>query len=183
MHMISTMTTMRRRVRGFALMEVLVAMFILAIGILGAGALQTIGLQANQGAFLRAQAMYWASDMMDRIRENRAARARYTSVDTASAATKAIAKPSCISTSNGCSANDVANADIAAWVAKINGTATSQAALPGARGVVTALVPGNNIQITITSRSRSLGRRRTGRPASARAPTTPTRSAIRSLQR
>jgi hypothetical protein len=94
--------------------------------------------------------MYLASDMMDRIRENRAARARYTSVDTASAATKAIAKPSCISTSNGCSANDVANADIAAWVAKINGTATSQAALPGARGVVTALVPGNNIQITIT---------------------------------
>jgi type IV pilus assembly protein PilV len=140
--------TMKRNARGFALMEVLVAMFVLAIGILGAGALQTIGLQANQGAYLRSQAMYLASDMMDRVRENRTARTKYIGTDTENATSKAVAKPSCIATVAGCSPNDVASADIAAWVAKINGTQASKPVLPAGRGEITAT--GDQVKIKIS---------------------------------
>lgn len=140
--------TMKNNARGFALMEVLIAMFVLAIGILGAGALQTIGLKANQGAYQRSQAMYLASDMMDRMRENRAARAKYIGTDTDKPATKAIAAPSCIETAAGCSPNDVANADIAGWTAKFNGTENSKKVLPSGRGEITAT--GDNVTIRVS---------------------------------
>lgn len=128
---------------GFALIEVLIAVFVLAVGILGAGAIQTMGLQANQGAYLRSQAMYLASDMVDRIRANRSARANYIGVDTK---TNTTTSPSCISTSSGCTAADVAAADIADWVSKVK----SGTYLPGARGQVTSLGSGDNVQVTIT---------------------------------
>jgi type IV pilus assembly protein PilV len=131
-------------------MEVMVAMFVLAIGILGAGALQTLGLQANQGAYLRSQAMYLASDMMDRIRENRTARAKYVGVDTDDAQTKAITAPSCISSTAGCSPNDVASADIAAWAAKFAPAQNGKELLPEGRGEIKASASGNRIEITIS---------------------------------
>lgn len=133
--------------RGFALIEVLVAMFVLAIGILGAGAMQTIGLQANQGAALRAQAMYLASDMMDRIRANRSARATYIGVDTDSATYTAMAAPSCETASSGCSAANIATADIVDWVDQIE----RNNFLPGGRGEIQAVTgAGDNIRITIS---------------------------------
>jgi type IV pilus assembly protein PilV len=141
--------TVKKNADGFALMEVLVAMFVLAVGILGAGALQTIGLQANQGAYLRSQAMYLASDMMDRVRENRTARAKYLGTDTNNAQTKATTAPSCISTTAGCSPNDVASADIAAWVAKFVGTQNSKKVLPDGRGEIKAGA-GNDVEITVS---------------------------------
>lgn len=128
---------------GFALMEVLIAMFVLAVGILGAGAIQTIGLQANQGAYLRSQAIFLAGEMADHIRANRTARSSYMGVDTK---TDSTASPSCISTASGCNAANVAAADIAEWVAKIK----SGDYLPGARGKIEDLAAGDNVKITIT---------------------------------
>ena len=57
---------------GFTLIEVLVAMFILAIGILGIAALQFKGLQYNQDAYARTQVNFLAYDIADRMRLNRA---------------------------------------------------------------------------------------------------------------
>ncbi len=129
---------------GFALIEVLIAVFVLAIGILGAGAIQTIGLQANQGAYVRSQAMFLASDIVDRIRANRSALSTYAGVDTST--TTAPTLPTCISSSSGCSAVDVATADISDWIAKIK----SGIYLPGANGKVVSLGSGDNVQVTIT---------------------------------
>jgi type IV pilus assembly protein PilV len=56
--------------RGFTLLEVLIALLILSIGLLGLAALQTVGLRSNQMAVLRTQATHQAYDMTDRMRAN-----------------------------------------------------------------------------------------------------------------
>lgn len=61
-----------RREAGFSLIEVLVAIFILAIGVLGAAALQMNALKFNQTASVRSQATFLAYEIVDRMRANRA---------------------------------------------------------------------------------------------------------------
>ncbi|MFU8817084.1 MAG: type IV pilus modification protein PilV [Pseudomonadales bacterium] len=58
------------RVGGFSLIEVLVAVLVMGIGVLGVSALQMVSLQNNRGALERAEAVHLAYDMMDRIRAN-----------------------------------------------------------------------------------------------------------------
>ncbi|WP_144947855.1 type IV pilus modification protein PilV [Pseudomonas oryzihabitans] len=61
------------RQKGATLIEVLVAMLILAIGLLGLAGLQTVSVQSNQGAYYRSQATILANDIVDRMRANRVA--------------------------------------------------------------------------------------------------------------
>ena len=68
----------RRRERGFSLMEVLVALLVLAIGLLGLAALQGQGLRFNHDAYVRTQATHMAYDIVDRMRLNRGNPADYT---------------------------------------------------------------------------------------------------------
>lgn len=65
------------RSKGFTLIEVLIAMLILAIGVLGISALQYKGLQYNLNARYRTQINYLAYDIMDRMRLNKANAAEY----------------------------------------------------------------------------------------------------------
>ncbi|MGE0625786.1 MAG: type IV pilus modification protein PilV [Pseudomonadales bacterium] len=58
------------RQRGLSMIELLVAVLVLAIGVLGITALQMVSLQNNRGALFRAEAVQLAYDMMDRIRAN-----------------------------------------------------------------------------------------------------------------
>lgn len=60
----------KRNQQGVALLEVLIAFFVLSIGLLGLAGLQIKALQFNQSAFQRSQAMIAAYDMMDRMRLN-----------------------------------------------------------------------------------------------------------------
>lgn len=57
--------------KGFSLMEVLIALLILAVGLLGIAALQSVALKTNHSAYQRTQATFLAYDMMDRMRSNR----------------------------------------------------------------------------------------------------------------
>ncbi len=59
-----------RRVRGFSMIELLVAVLVMGIGVLGVSALQMVSLQNNRGALQRAEAVQLAYDMMDRVRAN-----------------------------------------------------------------------------------------------------------------
>ena len=61
------------QVKGFTLVEVLVALVIFAVGLLGIAALHIEGLNAGRTALNRTQAVALASDLADRIRANRQA--------------------------------------------------------------------------------------------------------------
>ena len=63
--------------RGFTLIEVLVALLILCIGVLGIVALQFKGLKYSHDANLRSQVNFLAYDISDRMRLNRANVADY----------------------------------------------------------------------------------------------------------
>ena len=66
MHLISTQS-------GFTLLEVVIAILVLAIGLLGLASLQAVGLQFNQSSQFRTQATNLAYEMADRMRSNRQA--------------------------------------------------------------------------------------------------------------
>lgn len=56
--------------RGFSLIELLVAVLVMGIGVLGVTALQMVSLQNNRMALQRGEAVHLAYDMMDRVRAN-----------------------------------------------------------------------------------------------------------------
>lgn len=58
---------------GFTLIEVLVAVLILSIGLLGLAGLMASSIRNNQSAYQRTQATWLAYDVVDRMRANRAA--------------------------------------------------------------------------------------------------------------
>lgn len=66
-----------RRQYGSSLLEVLIALLVLAIGILGAAALQLNALRYSASAAHSSQASFIAYDMLDRIRANVAELANY----------------------------------------------------------------------------------------------------------
>ena len=62
---------------GFSLLEVLVALLVFAIGLLGATALAIEGFRLEQRALLRAEIAMLATDLAGRMRSNAAGRAAY----------------------------------------------------------------------------------------------------------
>ncbi|MET1067092.1 MAG: type IV pilus modification protein PilV [Pseudomonas prosekii] len=60
----------RRAQEGMTLIEVLVALVILTVGLLGAAAIQVNALKYTDSARMTSQASFIAYDMMDRIRAN-----------------------------------------------------------------------------------------------------------------
>jgi type IV pilus assembly protein PilV len=73
----SIMKLSSKRVRGFTMVEMLVALVVLAVGMLGVAGLFVISLRSGGTAISRMQAVNLASDMADRIRANRRAGATY----------------------------------------------------------------------------------------------------------
>ncbi len=99
------------RTSGFTLVEVLIALAILAVGLLAGVALLIDGLRASRGALLQTSASMLAVDIADRIRANHIAGAAY-----ALSEESAVTPPSksCTAIAE-CSALDVAQLDLYAW--------------------------------------------------------------------
>lgn len=57
---------------GFTLLEVLIALLILSVGLLGIAGLQLTSLRSDNSAYLRSQATILAYDILDRMHANRA---------------------------------------------------------------------------------------------------------------
>jgi type IV pilus assembly protein PilV len=70
----STMHTLHSaRQKGFSLLEVLIAIVVMSLGMLGLASLQMMSLKHNRTAHVRSQATTAAYDILDRMRANRTA--------------------------------------------------------------------------------------------------------------
>lgn len=101
--------------KGVGLIEILVALLVLAIGILGFVALQYRAVEATSEAINRVQAMNIARDMAERIRANRDGFATYKT-QTETAANQVEYNTNCMTST--CSAADLADFDVAQVTAK-----------------------------------------------------------------
>ena len=108
------MSSRVERVSGFSLVEVMVAMLVLSIGLIGVASLQLTGLRSNQNAFFRSQATILASDIIDRMRANPQGvlAGDYNNID--SSGTGVPADPGCINA--GCDSTNLARHDIREWI-------------------------------------------------------------------
>jgi len=132
---------------GFTMIEVLIAMLILAIGILGAGAMQTVGLQNSIVAYTRSQAMFIAGDVVDRMRGNRAGLALYDGFDTQGAVPGLVA---CLTSTGGCSPALLATADQAQLIGYVAPATPGPAGLlPGGR-IIIRQNPTNVFTVTVS---------------------------------
>lgn len=75
---------MRIRSTGFSLLEVMIAVLVFSLGLLGVGGLMVLSVRTNHSAFLRTQASFLASGMADRIRTNTSRAALYNGTYSAS---------------------------------------------------------------------------------------------------
>lgn len=97
------------RASGFSLIEVLIALVVLAIGLLGLGLLQTLNLRYTQSANQRTVATTLAGELLDTIRTNRSMAGAYA-MTAADFATKPDRGTGC-----GSIANLNASANAARW--------------------------------------------------------------------
>ncbi len=128
-----------RNSKGFTLLEVMIAVFVLAIGLLGVAALQMTGVKNNHTANIRTQATELTYNMADRIRANidGVVAGNYLSNTAPGAAFDCITNFTGTTIANKCSASEMAQADLDWWFA------LATASIP--------LVPGaGNTQITCT---------------------------------
>ncbi len=95
--------------KGIGMMEILVALLILAIGVLGFIALQYRALEASSESTYRVQAVTIARDLAERIRVNRNAFSVYKT-ELSTAANQKAYKTNCLTTS--CSDTDLADFDV-----------------------------------------------------------------------
>ena len=101
------------RQSGFTLIEVLVAVIVLSIGLVGVAGLQAVSLKNNQSAFMRSQASALAYDLADRMRANVPGANAAMYDPTAKAATA-----NC-KTATGCTTQQMAQNDLYEWDAAI----------------------------------------------------------------
>ncbi|MDP1926490.1 MAG: type IV pilus modification protein PilV [Thiobacillus sp.] len=142
---------------GFTLLEVMVAIVVLSLGLLGLAGLQAASLRNNQTAYYRGIATQQAYDMADRLRANLAGvrAGNYNAL-----ALGIPADPGCFTTAAGCSPSTMAATDRFQWntvnaalLPNGNGTVVCEG---GGPGVACTAATGNrvfNITVTWTERT------------------------------
>jgi type IV pilus assembly protein PilV len=123
-----------RRQRGISIVEVLVALVVISVGMLGIASLYLSSLQASRSAKLRSQAVSLVASIADRIRANRDAAAAYDSSKYGTPATQGC------DTKN-CSAAALAQDDLARWTADLKSTMPGGTAVKGTVKVTDRIRP------------------------------------------
>lgn len=139
-------TTTHNRQRGITVVESLVALVVIAVGMLGIAGLYLSSLQASRSAKLRSHAVELASSIADRIRANRDAAIAYNSAAYTTPATK-----NCDTTR--CTPAQLAEDDLARWLADVRAGLPGGAAVTGTVAVTDRAAPASdNYVITVTWR-------------------------------
>jgi type IV pilus assembly protein PilV len=111
------MLTRHQKMKGFTLIEVLIALFVLAIGLLGMATLMMTSMQSSQGASQRSAATLATYDLVERMRANRDRAAVANSPYAGNP--MAVVPPACHNQTGGCPATDIAQFDLARWRANL----------------------------------------------------------------
>lgn len=102
--------TKLKKAKGFSLVEVLIALVIMSVGMLGIAGLYVHSMQAGRTSMLRHQAVNLAGDIADRIRANPAAGAAYVAADGTD--------HDCVALNTNCNVAQMAAHDIFLWQAQ-----------------------------------------------------------------
>jgi type IV pilus assembly protein PilV len=141
--MINQHQTMTRasHTHGFTLLEVMVAMLIFSIGLLGLAGLHVAGLSNNKTADLRGLAVIMTYDMAERIRaNNNGASGNYDAVSTAAAAAPG---SNCVTSTSCNTSASIALWDIFEW------KSTLATAMPSGTGTITRANTSSPFVITV----------------------------------
>jgi type IV pilus assembly protein PilV len=114
--------------QGFTLIEVAVALIVLAVGLLGIAGMQSSGMQNTLKSHHRAVAMMQAQDIADRIRANIAG---MRGKEYVKAIPNPAPSPDCMTSSNTCTPVQLAATDLYNW------DTANKAALPSAQSQIT----------------------------------------------
>lgn len=114
--------------KGVSLIEVLIALFVLSVGLLGHSKIQALGVRAGTDANLRTQATYLANEMMERLRANRPAAdseyystINYTAIDCNAGPAK-ICSEGTAGSAVDCTENEIADEDAVHWFCDVQDT-------------------------------------------------------------
>ncbi len=125
------------RQRGFTLIEVMIAVVVLSIGLLGVAALQLTAKKSSHQASQRAQAVLLADSLLERVRINPSAAAAYhtgTGNSALGGGTLGTAARDC--STQTCTAAQMATWDLWNWERRLDGTAVRDAANRNVSGLV-----------------------------------------------
>jgi len=138
--MLAIIHTKFKSQKGFTLLEVMIAMVIFSIGLLGLAGLMAQSTRFNNSAQYRTQAVYLAYDMLDRMRAN-PDEAKNPILNYNISLGNTPGTNTCYATT--CTLTQLATADKDQWLSAV------QLALPGGDGEVTLPNPTTNIVFVI----------------------------------
>jgi len=99
--------------RGFSLIEVLVAVLVVAIGLVGLAGMQLVGLKGNQQSFSKNQAAHHTQALLERMRGNPpGVFANAYVVDTSTLNCAAASAVNCTAATSSCDSKQIAKYDI-----------------------------------------------------------------------
>lgn len=126
----SISTTIDRTHQGYTLIEILIAVVILSIGLLGMAGIQIKGMRGTQNTFLKSTATNLAQNIAERMHANPLGadavessppeKKYYITDDTSSFSCSTVL--SCNGTGANCTATDMAKADMFEWICGVKAT-------------------------------------------------------------
>ncbi len=140
---------MRRGQRGAGLVEVAVALLVLAIGALGLGSLQIAAKRMGYEAIQRTEATALAVDLFERLRANPVALPAYASAGIGAASGAQLPPPPTDCDRGGCSPAARATWDLWQWEQALDGVATAGGAGGLARPTGCIAVSGRQVAVEI----------------------------------
>ncbi len=140
--------THSNQARGFTLIEVLIAMLVLSIGVMGVAGMQVTALKSLQSSASYGVAAMLANDIAGRMRVNRAQVLANAYNHTAAAESP----PDCVA--NTCSTAQMAAHDINEWQRQLKGYTTASATvvpamLPSANGAIARVGASTGFTISV----------------------------------
>ena len=102
--------------QGFTLLEVLIALLIFSLGVLGMAGILVISVRTNQSAYERSQASFLAQSVADRMRAN-SALALWNNLYNGSWSAPASGSSTC--QSSACNYDAIATRDIGVWTSQV----------------------------------------------------------------